>query len=256
MLTKCILKFAAPIPKIENYNTFLFIGPHPDDIEIGAGATVAKLCRNNKNVHYLICTDGRYGNGHMLDKSYDEVAKIRKKETIECANYLGVKKESIHFLNLSDGGFYNLEDLEKGIAQMIGEIKPDVIFAPDPDVISETHKDHLNVGKAAKFLANFAPYEGIMKKYDAKVSNVEAIAFYMTAKPNCFVKTSGYINSQIAAVRKFHVSQFIGNEFDSIELYIKLRSYEFGIRSLKGRAEGFRVLGKVHMHCLPESGEY
>lgn len=256
MLTRCILRFAAPLPKIENYNTYLFIGPHPDDIEIGAGATVSKFLEKGKNVHYLICTDGRYGNGHMLDKTYDEVAEIRKEETIKCAKYLGVKDNNIHFLDLSDGAFYSLDDLEKGMAKVIGEVKPDVLFAPDPDVISETHKDHLNVGKIAKYMANFAPYEGIMKKYGASTSNVEAIALYMTAKPNTFIKTGNkYIKKQIESVRKFHSSQFKGNEFDSIETYIKLRSYEFGIKSFKGRAEGFRVLGKVHMHCLPESGD-
>ena len=42
-LTKLALKIAAPAPVIEDYSSYLFIGPHPDDIEIGAGATVAKL---------------------------------------------------------------------------------------------------------------------------------------------------------------------------------------------------------------------
>lgn len=254
MLTRTIIKFAAPLPKIENYNRYLFIGPHPDDIEIGAGATVAKLIDKGKDVYYLICTDGRYGNGHMLDKSYDEVASVRKQETINCAKYLGVKEDHIYFLGLSDGGFYDINDLEKGIARIVGIVKPDVIFAPDPDVISETHKDHLNVGKCAKYIANFAPYEGIMKNYGTECANVEAIALYMSAKVNQFVKTSGYFKKQVEAVKKYHVSQFQNKEFDSIELYLKLRSIEFGIRSLKGCAEGFRVLGKTQMHCLPESG--
>ena len=42
-LTSLIIKFAAPLPDIESFERFLFIGPHPDDIEIGAGATAAKL---------------------------------------------------------------------------------------------------------------------------------------------------------------------------------------------------------------------
>ena len=31
-----------------------------------------------------------------------------------------------------------------------------------------------------------------------------------------------------------------------------IRSIDFGLRSFKGRAEGFRILDQVHMHCLPE----
>ena len=40
-ITKAVLHFAAPLPKIESFDRFLFLGPHPDDIEIGAGATAA-----------------------------------------------------------------------------------------------------------------------------------------------------------------------------------------------------------------------
>ena len=42
-LTRLALKFAVPAVKLEAYRRYLFIGPHPDDIEIGAGATAAKL---------------------------------------------------------------------------------------------------------------------------------------------------------------------------------------------------------------------
>ena len=60
-ITRAVLRFAAPLPKIERFDRFLFLGPHPDDIEIGAGATAAKLAAAGKQVTFLICTDGRYG---------------------------------------------------------------------------------------------------------------------------------------------------------------------------------------------------
>ena len=62
-LTRIALKFAAPLPHLENFDRYLFIGPHPDDIEIGAGATAARLRSMGKEVCFLICTDGRYGDG-------------------------------------------------------------------------------------------------------------------------------------------------------------------------------------------------
>ena len=40
----------------------------------------------------------------------------------------------------------------------------------------------------------------------------------------------------------------------SISLYLRLRSADFGLRALCGAAEGFRVLGRTQMHCLPEAG--
>ena len=36
-LTSLALSLAAPLPRIEQYERYLFLGPHPDDIEIGAG---------------------------------------------------------------------------------------------------------------------------------------------------------------------------------------------------------------------------
>ena len=74
-LTSFVLKLAAPIPDIESYDSFLFIGPHPDDIEIGAGATVAKLCAAGKRVGFLTCIDGRFGDCNAPVQG-DELAEI------------------------------------------------------------------------------------------------------------------------------------------------------------------------------------
>lgn len=251
-LTKLILRFAAPLPKVEAFRRYLFIGPHPDDIEIGAGATAARLAAEGKQVCFLICTDGRFGDGKTTLRG-DALAACRREECLRSAEKLGVS--DVRFLNLSDGGFYPLEALERGMAQVIGDFKPDVIFAPDPCVMSEGHSDHLNVGNAAKKLACFAEYPGIMAQYEAKAAPLKAIAFYMTAKPNRFVKTGRYFPQQMDAIFACHRSQFPEGDAGAgqIRLYLNLRSVCLGLRSLKGRAEGFRVLDGLHMHCLPES---
>ena len=253
-LTKLILKFAAPLPKIENYQRYLFIGPHPDDIEIGAGATAAKLVANGKEVCFLICTDGRFGDGSAPDRIKGQaLIDMRKQEAIRSAAMLGVT--DVRFLELSDGGFYEIGDLERGIAKTIGDFKPDIVFAPDPCATSECHKDHLNVGNVTRQITCFAPYPGIMKQYDAENADVQALAYYMTAKPTRFVKTTGFLKKQLAAIFDSHLSQFPKGsaEGNSIKLYLTLRSVDFGLRSFKGRAEGFRVLGVTHMHCLSEA---
>ena len=253
-ITSLALKYAAPVPKPESFKKYLFIGPHPDDIEIGAGATVAKLTSMGKDVTFLVCLDGRFGlENAPAGTTPDELAKIRKEECITAAYVLGVY--DVRFLDLSDGGLYSMEDLRNGMARAIGEVQPDIIFAPDPDVTSECHEDHLNVGQTARKLAFFAPFPPIMESYGAKAAPVEAIAYYMTAKPNRFVKTKGFTRLQDNALR-CHKSQFpAGSEaLSSFETYIKLRSKDFGLRCFSSSAEGFRILGKTHMHCVPEAG--
>ena len=252
-LTAFVLKFAAPAPKLTDYSRFLFIGPHPDDIEIGAGATAAALCAAGKQVTFLICTDGRYG----LDfappgTTPEELIGIRKAEALAAAAVLGVR--DVRFLGLSDGGAYRKEDLLDAMARAIGAIRPEVIFAPDPFVASECHADHLAVGECARTLAFFAPFREIMTLHGAQSADVQALAYYMTARPNRFVGTGGTFQTQLKAL-SCHKSQFpAGSEaLKSLTLYLKLRAADFGLRSLKGKAEGFRVLGKTQMHCLPEA---
>lgn len=255
-LTGVVLKFAAPVPKPERFKRYLFIGPHPDDIEIGAGATAAKMVAEGKNVCFLICIDGRFGITNAPEGvSGQALIELRKQEAIKSAAVLGVK--DVRFLGLCDGGFYDQEQLVKGIAQVVGDFQPDVIFAPDPCVSSECHADHLNVGNAARQIACFAPYEGIMAEYGANRAPVQALAYYMTAKPNRFVETRGYLKKQLEAIFACHTSQFPEGceEGKSIALYLKLRSLDNGLRSFRGCAEGFRVLGVTHMHCLPEAGK-
>lgn len=255
-LTKTILKFAAPVPKIESFERYLFIGPHPDDIEIGAGASIAALAEMGKQISFVICTDGRYGLEHAPQgMTPEELIEIRKQESIASAKVLGV--DDVTFLGFSDGGFYDPKDLFRALAKVCGEKRSDIIFAPDPSVSSECHIDHLNTGKAARQLAFLAPFEEIMKEYGAKSAPVKAVAFYMTAKPNRFIRTAPYLSKQLESVFGCHKSQFPKGcgDVSSISLYLKLRSYDFGIRSFKGKAEGFRILGRTHMHCLPEAGD-
>ena len=258
-LTKLVLKAAVPLPKIEKYDRFLFIGPHPDDIEIGAGATAAKLAAAGKRICFLICTDGRFGDGNAPEEIRQDKQKLiacRKKEAIRSAALLGVS--DVRFLELCDGGFYEFKDLLRGVAEVVGDFGPQVIFAPDPAVTSECHIDHLNVGKAAAQIACHGPYEGIMKQHGAvSGAPVEAIAFYMTANPTQYVKTVGFLPRQLESIFGCPLSQFPQGcgEAKTIALYLRLRSADFGLRSFLGCAEGFRVLGATHMHCLPEAGK-
>lgn len=254
--TRLVTKIAAPVPQVEIFNRYLFIGPHPDDIEIGAGATVAKLVAMGKEVAYLICIDGRFGlDNAPSGTTPEELIEIRKQESLAAAKAMGVI--NVSFLGFCDGGLYDEQELFRAMAKAVGEFKPDIIFCPDPDVTSECHIDHKRVGQAAKQLAFLAPFELIMREHGAESAPLQAIAFYMSAKPNRYVKTRGYFKKQIEVLRGEFPSQYPkGNEaLESVVLYLKLRAHEFGLRRLCGTAEGFRVLGTTQMHCLPEAGE-
>ena len=252
-LTNAVLKLAAPAPQLTAFSRYLFIGPHPDDIEIGAGAAAAALAAAGKQVSFLICTDGRFGlENAPAGTTPEELIEIRRSETLAGAAVLGV--QDVHFLGLCDGGGYSAQELLNAMARVIGETQPEVIFAPDPFVASECHADHLAVGETARTLAFFAPFREIMSLRGAECADVQALAYYMTARPNRFIGTRTFFSRQIEAL-KCHASQFPADSqaFRSLRLYLTLRAVQFGIRTFRGRAEGFRVLGKTQMHCLPEA---
>ena len=174
-LTSLAIRFAAPLPDLEAFDRYLFIGPHPDDIEVGAGATAAKLAAAGKKVCFLVCLDGRFGlENAPAGTSPDELALLRMEEARRSARVLGV--DDLRFLGLSDGGLYEEKALFRAIAAVVGDFGPDVIFAPDPCVSSECHADHLNVGNAARRVACFAPFKEIMEAYGAAAADVKALA--------------------------------------------------------------------------------
>lgn len=254
-LSSLIVRAAVPLPKLEQYQRFLFLGPHPDDIEIGAGATAAKLVSLGKEVCFTVCTDGRFGLGNAPRGATPEtLISLRQEEARSSASMLGV--QDLRFLSFSDGGLYEKQDLVRAIAGIIADFQPEVIFAPDPDVTSECHADHLNVGRAAKQLACFAPYPELMNAYGAAGAPVKALALYMTAKANRCVDTKGCLSRQLDAIFRCHLSQFPdkSDEAKALRLYLRIRSADYGLRCFSSAGEGFRVLGPTHMHCLPEAG--
>lgn len=255
VLTWLLKKFIVPIPKIKNFDEYLFIGPHPDDIEVGAGATVSRLVEMGKKVTYLIATDGCYGSP-TADYDKKELIATRQKESIAAAELLGVKE--VHFLPFSDGGLYDQKELTIAIAKKIVEIKPKAVFAPDPNLQTECHIDHLNVGKAcanAYHLCANAPFAKEFAGLDP--ATPEMLAFYYTDSPNTYFKTGAkHLKKQKEALKLFASQmEFKEKGFgdgDFIMLYNHFRSIRFGIKTLKGRADGFRCLGNTHTHCCAE----
>ena len=57
------IKDFVPLPNLESFKHILAIQPHPDDNEIGAGATLAKLSSMGIKISYLTVSKGKGGAG-------------------------------------------------------------------------------------------------------------------------------------------------------------------------------------------------
>lgn len=254
-LTRLAIKIAVPKAKITNYDRYLFVGPHPDDIEIGAGGLISKLVKMGKKISLVICTDGRFGMENCPGKNEEELAEIRKQEALASAKILGVSEENVYFLGFSDGGFYDKKEMEYAIAKVLGKTKPEMVFCPDPLTKNECHKDHLVIGDVVRKVSYFSPFYIIMEKYGTEKVDFKAIAFYMTDKPNQIVKISSKdFENQMKAIFECHLSQYPKNcsATSALQTYLKIKSFDLGIRKCTLHAEGYRVLDITRMHCLPE----
>jgi LmbE family N-acetylglucosaminyl deacetylase len=248
-----ILKHGVPLPKLTAYERYLFVGPHPDDIEVACAPTVRALTDAGKHVSFLIVTDGRMG---ALDPKLfgDPLVEIRREEARASAKLIGVT--DVTFLPFHDGAAYPFEAAAAAIAKEIVRCRPQVVFAPDPNVISECHYDHIKVGMAAKMSMNIGP----VRKRDESVGgsgshSVDALAFYYTDRPNSYVPVKKTFDARRAALSE-HKSQFDETMIRDIVQYFRLRSARFAFRTFKGRCDGYRALAPTHMHCFPEASEW
>ncbi|HEV2810272.1 MAG TPA: PIG-L family deacetylase [Acidimicrobiales bacterium] len=125
----------------------LAVGAHPDDIEFGAGATLAKWASQGCVVHHLVCTDGSKGSWDPTEDTARLVVE-RQAEQRAAAQALGASGECI-FLGWVDG------ELESGLRQRwelaywIRRLRPQVVLGHDPWKRWRLHPDHRHAGLLA-----------------------------------------------------------------------------------------------------------
>lgn len=254
------LKMAVPIPKILNMKKALFVGPHPDDIEIGAGSTVSLLRRKGIEVIFVIVTDGGAGSFNP-NVNIEELVNTRNEEAIASAKVLDVNQ--VHFLNFPDGGKYNEWDVAIKLAELFVQISPDIIFSPDPDLPSEVHPDHLKTGRAVKsaMLISSSPLtlkrNLIFVDQEQNLSFNRTLAFYYTHRPNQYIPLENTdIEVSFKSILK-HQSQFQENTdaWKSLKSYLSYRKRRYG-SFFTPKRDAFFVMGPVHQHCFPEINEF
>ena len=124
--------------------TAMVVFAHPDDAEIGTGATVAKWVSKGTEVVYVLATTGSSGSND-LSMTSEKIVDIRSNEQIEAANSIGVKE--IVSLGYVDGELESSRSLLSDLVYNIRKFKPEIIFTHDPfRMKSFLHRDHRNLG--------------------------------------------------------------------------------------------------------------
>ena len=216
---------------------FLAFGAHPDDVELGCGATIAKLVSQGKKVGIVDLTRGELGTRGS--------AEIRTKETSEASKILGITiRENMDF---KDGFFRNDEEHQLKIIQVIRKYQPDFVFCNAPD---DRHIDH---PKGSQLIVEASFLSGLTKiNTDDSSGNAQKqwrpknIYHYIQWKnldPDFIFDVSGFHNTKMDAV-KCYSSQFYDPKSKEPETPISTKNF---LNFVQSRANDFgRIIGVEH----------
>lgn len=214
----------------------LAIGAHPDDIELGCGATLAKEVAQGKTIGILDLTRGELGTRGS--------AAIRDKEAAAAANILGARFRKN--LALADGFFVNDRESQLKVIEVIRYCRPEMVLC---NAIDDRHIDH---GKGSKLASDSCFLSGLKKiETTYEGSSQEAwrpkfVYHYIQWKnltPDVLVDVSGFIEKKNEAVFAY-TSQFY--DPDSKEGNTPISSKNFK-ESISYRAQDLgRLIGVAH----------
>lgn len=220
----------------------LAFAAHPDDVEISAGATVAKLVSQGKKVGIVDLTRGELGTRGS--------AELRDQEAAKSSEILGL---SIRInLDLGDGTFQNSNETQHRIIEQIRRFQPDIILA---NALSDRHPDHGRgalVVKEAAFFSGLPKIETTWEGEAQKAWRPRMVAHYIQDyyhEPDFVIDVTDFFDQKMEAIKAFS-SQFYdpnseepqtpisGKDFFEM---IRARSVSLGRPAGMELAEGFNV---------------
>jgi len=178
----------------------LFFGAHPDDVELGCGATIAKEVSLGKNVGIVDLTRGELGTRGT--------AEIRDEEAKNAASVLGV--EIRENLRMRDGFFTNDEAHQMEVIKMIRKYRPEIVIC---NAVDDRHIDH---GKGSKLVSDSCFLSGLIK-IETEIDDISQAAWrpklvyhyiqWKDLKPDFVVDVSGFMDKKVASLMEYK-SQF------------------------------------------------
>lgn len=237
-------------PSLEGLRSALFIQPHPDDNEIGAGGLMASLIASGAEVWELTVTDDRLD---CAEADFRDGLSLRQREAAAAMEELGVR--SAGFLGFADKTDASAEEIAAAIVPVIRKLRPEAVFSVDPLLPCECHRDHIKVGWAARYavmdaVCDFCPRLPGGARH-ADVWQTEILGAYFTAEPNYIADVGAFWDAKLRAVGR-HASQ----TSEELLTALDLQSRYFGAKAGCGRGEAFRLYSFLQLHCfnLPTGG--
>lgn len=200
----------------------LAIGSHPDDVELGCGATVALLAAQGHKVGILHLTRGERGTRGTAEE--------RLAEAERAAEILGAAE--LAFLDCGDASFRTGEAEEDALIEVLRTWRPEVVLGPTP---ADRHPDH---GRSHRLVEAAAFYSGLAGRGKGQPHRPAAVYSYMQHdpfEPRFVVDVTAVWEVKVAALAAYK-SQFYQPGSDAP--VTKIATQEFSL-AMEGRARHF-----------------
>lgn len=195
----------------------LVLASHPDDAELGCGATIARHVSLGFKVGIIDLTKGELGTRGTPE--------LRSKEASDAAKVLGVVVREN--LGLRDGFFRNSEQDQLAVITAIRKYQPDIVLA---NALHDRHPDH---GKGADLAFECCFLSGLSKVKTDENGKVQQpwrprnVYHYIQSDfitPDFVVDVSDFWETKMKAIRQFR-SQFHDPASKEPETYISSPSF-------------------------------
>ncbi len=177
------------------------VGAHPDDVEIGMGATVAGMARQGLSVAIVDLTDGEPTPAGSPEKRLAEAA--------EAASILGVSERAT--LSLPNRALFDSVEARTALAEALRRLRPRILFGPYP---VDGHPDHVAASaivRASRFWAKFSKTEMTGEPHHpARLYNYMPIHLRIVREPSFVVDVTEDLPAKMAALSAYR-TQFVLN---------------------------------------------
>ena len=201
----------------------LVITPHPDDAEFGVAGTVARWTRQEKQVVYVVCTNGNKGTSDP-DVTPDELAETRQKEQRAAAEVLGVRE--VEFLGYPDQGLEDTPEFRKALVRMIRRYRPETVVTADPYRRYIWHRDHRIAGQVTidavfPYARDHLAYPDLLEE-DLQPHKVKEMLFWASEDINYLSDITETFDLKLEALR-CHESQVKSMKVSDLENWLRQR---------------------------------
>ncbi|MCS3708398.1 LmbE family N-acetylglucosaminyl deacetylase [Salinibacter ruber] len=147
----------------------LFIGAHPDDVDLKAGGTAALLAKEGHAVKFVSLTNGDAGHYNM---GGGMLAKRRRAEAKEAARRLRIDEYEV--LHYHDGELMPTLEVRRDVIRLIREWDADVVVGHRPN---DYHPDHRYAGRVVQDAAYMVQVPNVLPKVEPTEGNPAFLYF-------------------------------------------------------------------------------